>query len=202
MADPFFAPDPQLAFAPSPDSFDQEVDNDAEVERFDLELSFKQFDDFFAAFHDTIPVVPTPSAVTDSTDSVYDSEVTFSQYSCGPTLSDYSIPSELESRGPVNNVVYDTHPSVYSATFSDFLPSIPPPGPAKALTPYGTLDLDPNSVAVQESATVALSAAVHVVPDKVRGPIKPFKFKCSLCPFSESETMDSLLLLAHSLYLC
>ena len=35
--DLFFAPDPQLAFAPSRKSFDREVDN----EEFDLELSFK-----------------------------------------------------------------------------------------------------------------------------------------------------------------
>jgi hypothetical protein len=128
--DLFFAPDPQLAFAPSPESFDREVDN----EEFDLELSLKEFDDFFATFGDTIPVVPTPSVVTDSTESVYTS-----QYSCDLTPSDYSIPSEIESRGSVYDGLYSTHASVYSAAFSDPLPSIPPLSPAA------------NAVGMQES---------------------------------------------------
>ena len=108
--DLFFAPDPQLAFAPSPESFDREVDN----EEFDLELSFKEFDDFFATFRDAIPVAPTPSAEKDSTDSVYTS-----QYSYDLTPSDYSISSEIESRGSVYDGLHSTHGSVYSATFSD-----------------------------------------------------------------------------------
>jgi hypothetical protein len=162
--DLFFAPDPQLAFAPSPESFDREVDN----EEFDLELSFKEFDDFFATFGDTIPVAPTPSAVTDLTDSAE------SVYS-----SQYSIPSEIESRGSVYDGLYSTHASVYSAAFSDPLPSIPPPSPA----------------AVQESAS-----PVHVIPDEAHGPVKPFK--CPLCPFCESDAMHfiigSFLLLASA----
>jgi len=176
-ADFFFAPDPQLAVGPSPETFDQEVDNDQEVEEFDLELSFKQFDDFFATFHDTIPVVPTPSVVTHSTESAY--EVS-SQYSCDLTLSDYSIPSEIESRGSVNDGLYSTHASVYTAAFSDSLLPTPPSSPAKA-------------VAVQES-TVAHSAAVHVVPDEAHRPVK--RFKCPFCPLCESEAR--ILLLAHS----
>lgn len=160
--DPFFAPAPQLADAPSPDTFDLEVDNNKEVEDFDLELSFKQIDDVFATFRDTIPVAPTPTLVTDSTEAS-------SQYSCDFTPSDYSILSEIESRGSVNDGPYSTHASVYSAAFSNSLLPIPPPSPAKA-------------VPVQESASVAFSAAVHVVPDEAYGPVKPFK--CPLCPFS------------------
>jgi NAD-dependent dihydropyrimidine dehydrogenase PreA subunit len=185
-ADLFFAPDPQLAVAPPPEIFDQEVDNDKEVEEFDLELSFKEFDDFFATVCDTIPVVPTPSVVTHSTESAY--EVS-SQYSSDFTLSEYSIPSEIESRDSVNDGLYSTHASVYSSALSDFTQSIPAPSPAKA-------------VAVQES-TVALSAAVHVVPGEARkahGPVKPFK--CPHCRFCESECQDfiigSFLLLASA----
>ena len=173
-ADLFFAPDPQLAHAPSPDSFDLEVDNDKEVEEFDLDLSFKQFDDFFASFRDTIPVAPTPSTVTHSTGSIY--EASSSQYSCDFTLSDYSIPSEIESRGSVNDGFYNTPPPAYSAAaFPSPSPYIQSPSPVKA-------------VAAQKSSTVAFSAAVHVVPGEALGPVKPYK--CSLCPFCESETRD------------
>ncbi|KAF8490811.1 hypothetical protein F5888DRAFT_1637919 [Russula emetica] len=168
-ADLFFAPDPQYAYAPSSESFDQEVDNDKEFEELDLDFSFKQFDDFFATFRDTIPVVPT-SAVTHSTESLYD--VPSSQYSCDLTLSEYSIPSEIESCGSVNDGFYGTHASVYSAAFSNSPPSIPPPSPAKA-------------VAVQKSTPVSVSAAVHMVPDEAHGPVKPFK--CLLCPFSSAR---------------
>jgi hypothetical protein len=167
--DLFFAPDPQLAFAPSPESFDREVDN----EEFDLELSLKEFDDFFATFGDTIPVVPTPSVVTDSTESVYTS-----QYSCDLTPSDYSIPSEIESRGSVYDGLYSTHASVYSAAFSDPLPSIPPLSPAA------------NAVGMQESAFPA-----HVAPGEADEVVKPFK--CHLCSFCESDC-QAFLLSAHS----
>ncbi len=206
-ADLFFAPDPPVADAPSPETFDLEVDNDKEVEDFDLELSFKQFDDFFATFRDTIPVAPTPSVVTHSTESAYEVSSQYScdftlsdyslpseiespgsvndglysahasQYSCDLTLSDYSIPSKIESPGSVNDVLYSTHASVYPTAFSNS-PSIPPPSPAKA-------------VPVQESATAALSAAVHVVLDEAHGPVKPFK--CPLCPFCESDARDFII---------
>ena len=170
-ADLFFAPDPQLAHAPSPESFDLEVDNDKEVEEFDLDLSFKQFDDFFANFRDTIPVAPAPSTVTHSTGSIYESS---SQYSCDFTLSDYSIPSEIESCGSVNDGLYNTPPPAYSViAFPNPSPYIQPPSPVKAAT-------------VQKSSTGTFSAAVHVVLGEALGPVKPFK--CKLCPFCESET--------------
>ena len=180
----FFAPDPQLAYAPSPESFDREVDNDKEFEELDVELSFKEFDDFFATFGDTIPgqiAVPTPSAVTYSTESLYSS-----QYSCDLTSSDYSIPSEIESCGSVYDGLDNAHASVYSPAFSDSLPSIPPPSPAKAII-------------VQESFnTASLSVPVHLVPDKAhkaRGSVKPFK--CPTCPLCESPGQVFYFLLAH-----
>ena len=187
--DPFFAPDPQLAFAPSPDSFDREVDNDKEFEDFDLELSLNEFDDIFATFGYPIPVAPAPSVVTHSTESVYSS-----QYSCDSTTSDYSIPSEIEFRGSVYDGLYSPHASVYSAPFSDSLPSIPPPSSAKL-------------VAVQESATTAsLFAPAHVVPGKahnVHGPVKSFKCPRHQCDFCKSEAkhfiiIGSFLLLASA----
>ena len=174
--DLFFAPVPQLAHAPSPDTFDLEVDNDKEVEEFDFESSSKQLDDFFATLRDnTIPVVPTPSAVTYSTESTYD--VSSSQYSSDFTLSDYSIPSEIESRSSVDDGLHSHNPLtfVYSGVFSDSPLSIPPPSAAKA-------------VPSQESATLALSA---VVKDAAYKPDRPFK--CPQCSFGESEARDFII---------
>ena len=170
--DTFFAPDPQLADAPSPETFDLEVDNNKEVEGFDLESSLRQFDDLFATFRDTVPVVPTPSVVTYSTESTYDVS---SQYSCDLTLSDYSIPSDIGSRGSVSDS-FSPPTSFYSATFSDFSPSIPPLSPSKAVTG-------------QESAAVSPSAAVHVALDETQGPM-PFKCTYPQCSFCESEIRD------------
>jgi len=180
MEDLFFAPDPQLAFAPPPASFDSEFDNDEQVEERDFELSlkFKQVDDFYANFLDTIPVTPTPPAVTHSTESVSG----VSQYSCDLTLSDYSIPSEIESRGSVNDGIYNTHAFVQpAAAFFNSLPLIPPPSPSEA-------------VAVQESATGFLSAADLVVPDEAHEAQRPVKpFHCPVCPFCESEARNLII---------
>ena len=181
--DLFFAPDPdtQLAFAPSPESFDRDFDK----EEFDLELSFKEFDNFFATLGHTIPVAPTPSAVTDSTDST--ESVYSSQYSCGLTPSEYSSVYQVGQsffstnqnaaagceQYPIPSEPYNTYPSVYSAAFSDPLPSIPPGSP------------EVKAAAVQESDEA----------HKVHGPVK--LFKCYRCSFCESDAL-CVLLLAHS----
>jgi hypothetical protein len=158
----FFGPDPPVVDAPSSAAFDEDVDNDKEVGELDLELSFKNMDDIFATFHDSIPAAPTPSesAVTYSTESLYELS---SQYSCDPTSSDYSIPSEIESRGSNDGT------SDYSAPYANGPPSI-------------------DIVVQQYDASVINPAALsldHVVPDPdaqmAREPVKPFA--CPLCSF-------------------
>ncbi len=155
----FFGPDPPLVDAPSSAAFDEDVDNDKEVEEFDLELSFKNLDDIFANFHESIPAASAPSAVTYLTESL--SELS-SQFSCDNTLSCYSIPSEIDSRGS-NDDLYSTHTSDYSAPYANGPPSI---DAASAINP-AALSLD------------------HVVPDAdapmVPEPVKPFR--CQLCSF-------------------
>lgn len=193
--DLFFAPAPQVAYAPSPDTFDLEVDNYGGFEEFDLESSSKQIDDFFDTYHRYMPVVSTPSAVSHSTESLY--EVSSSLYSC-PTLSDCSTPSiqsENEFRGSVNEGLYSPHSSEYSAAFSDS-PSCVPPTPAnkarfdnKTIFDYGSMNLDQNFAGAQESAYVG-SAAVHVVPDKAHEAVKREsvkRFWCPFCSHCESE---------------
>src|ERR1700684_409578 len=68
----FFAPPPQAyaCYAPSPESFDKEI------EGLNLNWSFDQYDVFLSSFRDIIPSVFDPSALTYSTDSGYE----FSQH--------------------------------------------------------------------------------------------------------------------------
>lgn len=193
-ADLFFAPAPQVAYAPSPDTFDLEVDNYGGFEEFDLESSSKQIDHFFDTYR-YIPAVPTPSAVSHSTESLY--EVS-SQYSGCPTLSDCSIStflSENEFLGSVNDGLYSPHSSEYSAAFSDSPSSVPLSPANMAIFDYGTLNLDPNLVAAQEYIFVG-SAVAHVVPDKAHEPVKREsvkRFKCPFCPHSEPEARDFII---------
>jgi hypothetical protein len=118
-ADAFFAPPPQTADAPSPESFDQEVDK--EVGEFDLNWSFDQLDNFFFTYRDTIPVI-SPPALTYSTDSGY--EVASSQYS--DNIARSSNASEIGTRGSENDRPYTTDNFIFSAAFFDGMLSFPP----------------------------------------------------------------------------
>jgi len=184
----FFPPDPPLVDVDSSAAFDEEVDDDKEVGELELELSLKNLDDFYATFHDDdTPVAPNSSAATCSTDSSYQQS---SHYPCDPTQPDYSIPSGIESRGSVNDELHSTHASIYSAVYSNAPPSIPPHNPAKVISDYGTLDIDPNfianDIAVQQSAASVVSPPA-LPPDRVIAdpdvqmapePDKPFKCSC------------------------
>jgi len=192
----FYAPPPQHTIAPSPEIFDQEV---AEL---DLDSPF-QFDDFFTAFYDTIPVVSTPSALTYSTDTVHG--VTSSHHSSDFTQSDYSIPSEIESYYSLNNGPYGSHDSSPSAVFSNGLPYIPPLHPSKAELDFGTSDLSPNFVGISpEDLSTAMQPTpsgtttplpVHVTPDSEAqmAPApdtgRPFKCPHPGCPHCKAKTI-------------
>jgi hypothetical protein len=185
---PFFAPPPQAADAPSPDSFDNEVDN--EVGELNINWFFN--DNF--SFQDTVSVVSTPPALTYSTDSSY----AFSQYSYDntPSASDYSNPSEIEACGSVKDGLYTMHGSIYSAVFSDG-PTFPPVSPVTTQSDYGTSNLGPNFIrmsldesSAEQSACVA-PTPLHATPNSKAqtGPLVTKPFKCPLCPFCMSKPM-------------
>jgi hypothetical protein len=180
--DAFFAPPPPQADAPSPESFDSEVDN--EVGELDFNWSFDQFDDFYSVYRDSIPVNPTP-ALTYATDSSYDNAS--SHYSNDVPPSVYSNPSEFETPSLVNDGVYTMDEFIHSAMFSDYQrnqPSFPAVNTVEAQSDNGTSDPqnfiemtpgDPPTV--QQSAFPMISVQVE--------PSKPFK--CPQCPFCMSE---------------
>jgi hypothetical protein len=199
----FFPPDPLFVDAASSAAFNEEVDNHKEFEDLDLELTSKNLDDFFATLYDdnasascaatcstdssyqqSLHYASTSCAATCSTDSSYQQSL---HYSCDPTLSDHSILSGIESRGSVNDGLHSTHTSSYSAVYSNAPLSIPPHNPAEVISDYGTLDVDPNSIAndiaVQQSAaSVVALPPDHVIPDPdaqmALEPDKPFKCPC------------------------
>ena len=195
----------QLTDAPSPESFDQEVDSDEEVSTY---LPSEQIDALFSATgtRDTNPAISTtistPSTITSSTDSS-------SQYSFSitPSESEYLKLSEFETHDSVNSRLYSMQAFISSPEFTNPLPCIPPVNLAEV---RGTMDLNPSffadnySTPVQlESATCVNPAALsraggidtalspHVISDSgaqmapVKKPLKPFK--CPLCPFCKSE---------------
>jgi hypothetical protein len=179
---PFFAPPPQCADAPSPESFDKDVDKEVGGLEFNWDLD--QFEDFYSTYRNTIPAAFTPSAWTFntySTDTGY--EFTSSQYSYGitPSASEYSsIPSDIETHGSVIDGIYITRDS-------SSLPALP--GDAKS--DYGTypnfVGISPSDLSsVQQSATCGV-LPVHVVPvlEAQTASFKPFK--CLHCPFGMSE---------------
>src|SRR6267154_2641002 len=191
----FFAPPPQYTYAPSPESFDQELAG------LDLNLPFEAFgpfDDFLPPF---IPIIPTPSALTYSTDSVH--EVT-SQYSSDFSQSDYPTPSDIESSYySSNNGHYRTHDSIQSAGFSNGPPSagILPFHSAEAQFDFGTSDLSPevgispegfsNAMQSPPTSVVATPLPVHVKPDSEAqmAPTPDRPFKCHICPHCKAETI-------------
>lgn len=120
--DAFFAPPPQPLDAPSPETFDKDVDK--EVWELDLNWSFEPFDDFLSNFCNTVN--PTPPALTYSTDSGYES----SQYSESiPALispSVYSNGSEAVTRVSENDGSFTMDNSIFSDVFFNSTPSFSP----------------------------------------------------------------------------
>ena len=187
----------QLLDVPSPESFDQECDNDEEVAKYSC--SPERMDHFFPGDYNLAisTQVSTLSAFTNSTDSSYEIGAS-SQYSFNATSSNYANHSELETHGSMNS-------SLCMQTFefaNPLLYDIPPLNPAEA---HGTMDLKSNSfaddyfTAMQQlgSLTCVDPAALSVqqvsdseaqtAPVPVKKP-----FKCPLCPFGKSESMCNL----------
>jgi hypothetical protein len=166
--------------------------------------SFFQLPADFTLFPGTIT---TPSSLTYSTES--DSP---SQYSFGIAPSDYSIPSDADTPGSVEQDVYAAHDSVYSDVFSHdpsfgSLPPSPPLHPVRAHSDYGTslphqfFEFSPEelSVALQQSATPISPEPLQVLPDTRTDTTFTRPFKCPLCPFGKANSMgiyDRLTLLA------
>ena len=119
-----FGPPPQPPDAPSPELFDQDVDQD--VAELDLNLSF---DDFLSTVCDNVPAASTLPALTYSTDSCYEIASSLDFYINAPSVP--LMPSEIETVtcGSVNDGSYTTHGSIYSpaAVLSDGLLPFPPP---------------------------------------------------------------------------
>jgi hypothetical protein len=119
-ADEFFAPTPQPADAPSPESFDKDIDKD--IEELNFNWSFDQYDDFLSSFRDNIPAVFTPSTLTYSTDSGYE----FSQYAENIAPSVYSNSSEIATRGSeTDGGLCTADDSIFSSAFFNGMLSFP-----------------------------------------------------------------------------
>ena len=177
----FFAPPPQHTEAPPPELFDQEV---AEL---DLNFPFEQFDDFLPTFYDSIPVTSTPPALTYSTDSLYSSDF---------TQSDYSIPSEIESYYLSDNGLYGTDDSIQPAVSSNGPPSLPI-HPAEAQFDVVASDFNPNFIGFSaEDLSTAMKPPptplpVHVTPasEAQTAPASDRPFKCPHCSHCKAETI-------------
>ena len=130
-----FGPPPQPPDAPSPELFDQDVDQD--VAELDLNLSF---DDFLSTVCDNVPAASTLPALTYSTDSCYEIASSLDFYINAPSVP--LMPSEIETVtcGSVNDGSYTTHGSIYSpaAVLSDGLLPFPPANTVTAQSDCGT----------------------------------------------------------------
>ena len=169
-----FGPPPQPPDAPSPELFDQDVDQD--VAELDLNLSF---DDFLSTVCDNVPAASTLPALTYSTDSCYEIASSLDFYINAPSVP--LMPSEIETVtcGSVNDGSYTTHGSIYSpaAVLSDGLLPFPPANPVMAQSDYETSYVStsipvhlPESDVVQVKAQsdyvtsyVSTSIPVHVL---------------------------------------
>lgn len=176
---PFFAPPPPPADAPSPESFDREVDEEAA--KLDS-WNFDQFDDFLINFQNNVSAISASPSVTYSTDSTFGIDT--SLYSYDPSPSVYSSPSDIESGSSVSNGLYTMHNPIYSAVFSDGpLPFIPM-NPVEAQSDYGTSDLvTPGDIPVIQQRVVPAPLSVSMRPDSEAKTTQAKPFKCPQCPF-------------------
>ena len=177
--DSFFAPPPPQADAPSPESFDSEVDN--EVGELDFNWSFDQFDDFYSIYRDSIPVNPTP-ALTSATDSSYDNAA--SQYSNDFSPSVYSNRSGFEIPSFVNDGVYTIDEFIHSAMISDYQPSFPAVNTVETQTDNGTSDPQKFVEMTPGDPPTVQQSTFPMISEQVE-PFKPFK--CPQCPFCMSK---------------
>ena len=149
-----FGPPPQPPDAPSPELFDQDVDQD--VAELDLNWSF---DDFLSTVCDNVPAASTLPALTYSTDSGYEIASSLDFYINAPSI--LLIPPEIVTCGSVNDGSHTTHDSIYSpaAELSDGPLLFPPTDPVTALSDYGTSYVSTSiPVHVPESEVVQVKA--------------------------------------------
>lgn len=175
----FFAPPPPPAEAPSPESFDREVDEVAEQDP----LNFNQFDDFFSTFYNNVSAVFTSPSLTYSTDSNYG--IDSSQYSYDAPPSVTSSPSDFESGSSVNNGLYTTHDAIYSAVFSNSPLPFLPVNPVEARSDYETSDF--VGISPGDLSVVPTPLSVNVEPDSVVKTTQVKPFKCPQCPFGKDS---------------
>jgi hypothetical protein len=186
----------------SPESFSKEVE--------EYELDWHQYQDNFSNFPDNFPVTTTtPPSLTYSTESNY--EFAPSQYSYGLGPSEYSIPSELATRSPVEHGVYAIPGTLSSdVVYNDplsFGPLPHPPGPplhpAEAYINYGTSDPSPSffsispeelSLAIQEPTTIVAPAlqSIEVMPDSQTQVTPEKPFRCPQCSYGTSDSYRNL----------
>ncbi|KAF8465222.1 hypothetical protein DFH94DRAFT_359017 [Russula ochroleuca] len=182
---PFFAPPPPPADAPSPESFDREVDE--EVTELDP-WTFDQFDDFLSTFHNNVSAVSASPSLIYSTDSTYG--IDSSQYSYDLTPSVYSSPSDIESGSSVNNGLYTMNDAIYSAVFSDGPLPFLPVNPAEPQSDYGTSDsvgTSPADLSVMQQSVAPTPLPVNVRPDSEAEKTQAKPFKCPHCPFASAR---------------
>jgi hypothetical protein len=181
----------------SPESFERHV---GEIE---LDWPLHQFRDHFAYLRDTLPVTTTQSSLTHST--VSESELAPSQYSYALAPSEYSIPSEIATRGPEEHGVYVARDYMSSAIVpndpSSFgsLPPSPPFHLVRAHSDYGTsdpyqpfFDIPPEEppLAMQQSSTI-IGPALHSVQGMSDGQtqVTPAReYQCHLCSHGKPDS--------------
>ena len=165
-----------------------------DIGEIEFDWPFPQLQDNFPIYPDTLPVITTPSSFTYSTESD-------SQYSYGFAPSDYSIPSDVVTRGPAEHGVYTAHNSIRSDMFDLSSFGSLPPSPALhtvvAHSDYGTSDSyqflngsspEDLSFTLQQSATFGAPGRlpVQVTPD-IQTLVRPFQ--CPYCPFGKTLSM-------------
>ena len=176
-SDEFFAP-LETADAPSPESFDSEVDKDSE--RFES----LNFDDLITTYPDTV-LPSTPVLTFSTTDSGFENAA--SQYSNDflPSVN----PPEIEIHGPTNDGIYNTEESLHSAMFSNGLLSFPPAEPVKAQCDNEASNL-PNFIEISSGDLPTVQPLVPVPLPMKPAKVKPFKpFKCPHCPLGMLESV-------------
>ena len=176
---PFFAPPPPPADAPSPESFDREVDEEvAELDSW----NFDQFDDFLFNFQNNVSAISASPSLSYSTDSTFG--IDSSLYSYDPSPSVLSSPSDIESGSSVENGLYTMHDAVYLAVFSDGPLPFLPVNPVEAQSDYGVSDLvAPGGIPVTQQRVVPTPIPVSVRPDPEAKTTQNKPFKCPQCSF-------------------
>jgi hypothetical protein len=186
----------------SPESFERHIE-DSETE---LDWPLHPFQDHFAYLRETLPVSITPSSLTYSTMS--ESELAASQrsqHSNAFAPSEYSIPSEIATRGPEEHGVYIARDYMSSAIVpndpSSFgpLPPSPPSHLVRAHSDYRTsdpyqsfFDISPEvpSLAMQQSSTI-IGTTLHSVQGMSDGQtqVTPAReYQCHICSHGKPDS--------------